>query len=423
MINKFPGFYFLILLIAGMTSWLSTNGQTGSTSPYSRYGIGDILSEGFTHQAGMGGLGAGIASPNFINFINPASYIADSMVIFDVGAMGEIRKLVKEGESSTLNSASFADLCLAFPIVKGKAGVAFGVLPISSVGYDIVVTTRNVPDIGTIEYQFEGDGGLNKFFIGTGVKILKNLNAGINVSYLFGTIDNVKSVEFPNSSYYFNSRYINAVTANGFTFDYGLLYEKTLKNKMVARAGLTGSISTKVNGENSQYYYNYTSTIFGGEIVKDSIFRETNKKGKIQLPQYWRAGVSIEKPGKYMVGLDFNYYNWSKFESFGVKDSLNNSYNLILGGQKFTNRFDYRMGFRFGTSYLNLNESTMHEYGVTVGLGVKKLLSKRPPSSVNVAFEFGQRGTTDNNLLKEQYFKFHLGFSLTDIWFVKPKYD
>ena len=124
-----------------------------------------------------------------------------------------------------------------------------------------------------------------------------------------------------------------------------------------------------------------------------------------------------------MVGLDFNYYNWSKFESFGVKDSLNNSYNLILGGQKFTNRFDYRMGFRFGTSYLNLNESTMHEYGVTVGLGVKKLLSKRPPSSVNVAFEFGQRGTTDNNLLKEQYFKFHLGFSLTDIWFVKPKYD
>jgi hypothetical protein len=423
MTNKIFRFRTLFLVVAGTLSWLSANSQTGSTSPYSRYGIGDIVSEGFANQAGMGGLGAGLSSPFNINFSNPASYIADSSVVFEVGARGEVRQLEKNGSTTTLNSSSFSYLSLAFPIVKGKVGVAFGVLPISSVGYDIVVDDYDVTDIGHVRYRYEGDGGFNKFFVGTGVKILKNLNAGLNVSYLFGTIDNVKSVEFPSGTNYFNSRYIDAVTANGFTFDYGLIYEKPLKNEYVFRAGFTGSVSSEVNASNSTYYYNYTISPFGGEIVKDSVFNETEIKGKVKLPQYWRGGVSLEKPDKWMIGADFTYNNWKNFESFKSKDTLKNGYSAIIGGQKFTNRFDYRMGFRYSNSFLNLKETRLNDYALTLGLGIKKLLPKRPPSAINIAVEFGQRGTLENDLIKEQYVKFHLGFTLTDIWFIQPKYD
>jgi hypothetical protein len=42
---------------------------------------------------------------------------------------------------------------------------------------------------------------------------------------------------------------------------------------------------------------------------------------------------------------------------------------------------------------------------------------------VNIGLEVGQRGTVTNGLIKEQFFKVTLGFTLNDRWFVKPKFD
>jgi hypothetical protein len=42
---------------------------------------------------------------------------------------------------------------------------------------------------------------------------------------------------------------------------------------------------------------------------------------------------------------------------------------------------------------------------------------------VNIGVEIGQKGTTDAGLLKENYTNIMLGFSLSDVWFIKRKYD
>ena len=44
-------------------------------------------------------------------------------------------------------------------------------------------------------------------------------------------------------------------------------------------------------------------------------------------------------------------------------------------------------------------------------------------SKYNLFCIVGQRGTTDNNLLKEQFIKLGLTVSYDGIWFVKRKYD
>ena len=44
-------------------------------------------------------------------------------------------------------------------------------------------------------------------------------------------------------------------------------------------------------------------------------------------------------------------------------------------------------------------------------------------SKVNFAVEVGKMGTTTNNLVQEEYLKFHLGFNFSDKWFVKRQYD
>ena len=134
---------FFGILILSITSTVSI-AQTGSYSPYSRYGIGDIVPEGFTVQSGMGGFGAAYSNPFQINFINPASYIADSNVVFDFGAKGEIRKLQSASGSNTLNNATFSHFSLAFPVVKGKMSATFGLLPFSSVGYNVVDTKDKI---------------------------------------------------------------------------------------------------------------------------------------------------------------------------------------------------------------------------------------------------------------------------------------
>jgi len=41
---------------------------------------------------------------------------------------------------------------------------------------------------------------------------------------------------------------------------------------------------------------------------------------------------------------------------------------------------------------------------------------------MHTAIEFGKRGTGVNNVT-ENFFKFSLGLSLSDIWFIKRKYD
>jgi hypothetical protein len=398
--------------------------QTGSLSPYSRYGIGDIIPEGFTHQMGMGGIGAGLSSSYNINYINPSSYLADSNIIFDFGAKGEIRKLERNSQTATYNSASFSYFALAFPIVKHKIAASFGLLPFSSVGYNITVNEEDKPNIGDVKYIYEGEGGFNKVYFGTGFKIYKNLSAGINGSYIFGTIANVKSVEFPYSTNYFSTRYVNAVTAKGFNFNYGLLYDKFLKNDLKLSVGLTGSLSANLNASNNKYYYNYLySASADAEILKDSVINEQNTNGKIKLPDYWRGGFTIGKPMKWTLGLDFSYYNWERYKSFDSVDSLKNSYTLNIGGERYGEKFIYRLGGHYGTTYLNLKNTQLNDYGITFGIGINKLFPKRPPSTVNIAFELGQRGTLKNDLIKEQYFKFHIGFTLTDIWFIKPKYD
>jgi len=42
---------------------------------------------------------------------------------------------------------------------------------------------------------------------------------------------------------------------------------------------------------------------------------------------------------------------------------------------------------------------------------------------VNIAVDFGQRGSTKNNLVRERYVQLLLNISLHDIWFVKHRYQ
>ncbi|QYS91637.1 hypothetical protein JJC04_02330 [Flavobacterium covae] len=80
----------------------------------------------------------------------------------------------------------------------------------------------------------------------------------------------------------------------------------------------------------------------------------------------------------------------------------------------------YRGGLRYENIGILAQGESIKDKAITLGVG---LPLGGTFSNVNIGFEYGQKGTTTSNLIKENYMNFSIGFSFNDRWFVKRKYD
>jgi hypothetical protein len=92
---------------------------------------------------------------------------------------------------------------------------------------------------------------------------------------------------------------------------------------------------------------------------------------------------------------------------------------------KYFNFVKYRFGFYYGPDYINVN-SSLPEYGFSFGAGFPLKLRKgyyeTQTSLLNTAIEFGTRGDKKSNL-RESTLRISVGFSLSDLWFGRQKYQ
>jgi len=132
-----------------------------------------------------------------------------------------------------------------------------------------------------------------------------------------------------------------------------------------------------------------------------------------------------------MIGVDVNRQNWDNYRFYGQKDSVKSKWDFRVGGQfnpipkrNYFSNIAYRFGLFMGPDYIKVGQK-LSQFGATFGLGLPVAISRQAPNQttyINLAFEYSKRGNNDN-LLKENMFRFSLGFSLSDIWFIKRKYD
>jgi long-subunit fatty acid transport protein len=266
-------------------------------------------------------------------------------------------------------------------------------------------------------------------FFGNGFNINEKLRLGIDVSYLFGQSSRSSMVYYPDSILIFGTKVESKVRGGDFIFDYGVQYDIDLNSTTQATIGITYA-----NKFNLKAKRNYLSkTLSGGfngevEIVKDTIEYLSDEKGTIILPQRLGIGFAVVKEGIWLVGADFEWQNWTEFGAFNVSDTLSNSFRLTVGGE-FTpvhsnisslfKRMTYRAGLRYNQSYLNFDGTHINEFGISFGFGFPMKKSK---TEIDLGFEFGRRGTTDNKLVQENFINFFLGVSIKEHWFQKRKY-
>jgi len=73
-------------------------------SPYSRYGIGNILPSGNIQNRGMGGISAGFSDVGTINTVNPATYGSLVLTTLDVGIEYDGRTIKSQNPLGTYKS-------------------------------------------------------------------------------------------------------------------------------------------------------------------------------------------------------------------------------------------------------------------------------------------------------------------------------
>ena len=141
--------------------------------------------------------------------------------------------------------------------------------------------------------------------------------------------------------------------------------------------------------------------------------------------------IEDKKKAGWMVGMDFSMQNWSKYRFYGQVDSVKNKWEVRVGGQinpvpkrNYFSNVSYRAGFFMGPDYVKVGQK-LSRFGASFGMGLPIAISRQAPNQftlINVALEYSKRGN-NKNLLRENMFRFSLGFSLSDLWFGKHKYD
>ncbi len=430
-----------LLIVFVCVFCLQTYAQDGVASPYSYYGIGSLKFKGTVENNSMGSIGVFNDSIH-VNLQNPATYGGQNLplynnesrpVIFTVGGSSVNTNLESSSSRTETSTQTFDYLAVAFPL--GKLGIGFGLLPYTSVGYKL----DNFNSSGQITHRYRGSGGVNKTYFSAGYQFENGLSFGVTTDYNFGNIKN-NTIVFPynsdGTSLSYQTREDNRSDLSGLSFNFGAHYKTMVSNKLEIQTSLTFAPEANLKSINARSFNTIVFDTAGNEIELNSLNVDLDSKGlnetNLILPSNFIIGAGIGEPRKWFAGIDFKTQNTSEFSNplYNYENTtFENSNTIAIGGfyipkynsfSSYFKRMVYRAGMRFENTGLKINNEPIKEFGISFGLG---LPVGNTFSNANLGFELGNRGTTDSNLIKENFFKVQLSLSLNDRWFQKKRYN
>lgn len=409
----------LILLLLLTANYAQAQNEVNA--PYSRFGLGELTANHTPTLSAMGSVSTGVYNPLIINYNNPASYAFGyrQRFIMQTGLGHTTNQMQTAAASQITNYTNFSHFTIGFPVAKWW-GASVGVLPYSDVSYSFNDSWTD-PDAGL---YFEGSGGLSRFYMGHAFKPHKSVSFGANMNYLFGSLNTHRKVVFADDSY-INARHTDQTVVSGLYYDFGTMLKfKVGEWNLAASATLDngGDVAATRTALSETFRFNSLT-----EVVEDTLNFNENE-GEITLPTGFAAGFSLSND-RWLIAADYTTKNWSDFRSFGETDNLDNSSRYAFGLEftpdkkalnKYVKMIRYRLGAYSANTYLNLRGQHLQEQVVSFGFG---LPMKRSGALLNLSAEFGQRGTTEEDLIQDNFARFKVGLVLSDIWFIKRKYD
>ena len=397
--------------------------QRSTYSPYTRYGIGEQTTIANGNKRAIGGIGNGFRMRNYIDSEQPASYTSQDTMSFilDLGIDGIYVNYQTEDLNQERFNFYFKHISIGFPLSRWMKS-SIGLKPYSYVGYNLLETLSDETNGIEIDYMYSGEGGINQFYIGNAIELGKKLSIGVNFKYLFGSIKHQNQI-YTRISESFYTNIETKYTISNVILDYGIQFYNKFGEKIKYTVGLTHNPSFNIK-------YNYDSLIYNrNNTLIDTLVYSNNIESSFKLPQKLGAGFSFEYNDKITFGFDFIHQDWTGFNFRNPNNYLTKSNEFKIGLayipnkysiKRYSDHIQYRIGAHFTNLNLSINNNHLTDRGISFGIG---LPFKNSRDIFNLAFEYGQKGTTSDNLIQENYFITTFNITLYDIWFFKRKID
>jgi len=415
-----------ILILLAIISIIGINAQVNTSSPYSRFGIGEIEDLSLGRANSMGGISSGLRLPFEINMYNPASYsgITNSAFLFQVGIHSKRTDYSTTNDNISNYDFGLSSINAALSINK-YWGMSFGLTPVSSIGYKIQTEDSVTLNGYTSKYKnyYTGEGGISQLYFGNAFAY-KGLSIGINTSYYFGTLSKKVASLMTDGNFSSYLLDIENIKVKDIHFRYGIQYNDSIFNKYNITVGGFFENKDDLNARLLKYT-NRTITV-SDATISDTLINDTINSGTIGMPMSYGFGFTFMSK-QIIFGADYETSNWKDILMFGeAQTSLTNSSKISFGieytndyaSKKYLRTINYRIGGYFGNSNLFLNNTEITDRGVNFGLGIPT----KTGTKINIAFGIGKKGTLNNNLIRENYYTIDLNFNLSDRWFVRRKF-
>lgn len=434
----------VILVVLGFVNAYAQQSQTTGTdsaySPYSMYGLGDLLPGGTAYTNTMGGVGIATRNKRFLNYTNPASISCRDSLSFmmEFGVEQANRYYyqgINGGMKSVNNTFNISNIAFSFPIYRTFT-MMVGFAPYSSIGYDFTSKEGSkdyIPSAGLINRSMEGHGTINNVFVDLAVTFFKRVSIGAEFDFLFGTLNRTSEVAFTNTSYSALSMgYTSVVRA--FRPKVGIQYEARLNQENSLIFGATYAHPSITGGSTEDFKYTVAQTV----EYYDTLSLNTLTHEKLKTVMEVGAGVAYKFGDKLAVEVNYIYQDGRKtgfdtfqpFQIVGPMTFTGSAAHSIRAGfdyvpnrndiRYYYKRISYKGGLYYNQSPYRVNNCPVQSYGITFGVTLPVV---RWFNGLTLGMDVGRTSTAAPNSVATTYFKFNVGINIHDYWFHKTQYN
>ena len=128
--------------------------SSGSSSSYSRFGLGMPENQAQGFNKAMGGVGLGFRAGNRINTLNPASYSAiDSItLLLDVGMTASFGNMKQNGNKVNVYQCKLDFVNIGLRLYR-NLGLSVGFMPYTTIGYEFTTSSNVAKDQYAANYR------------------------------------------------------------------------------------------------------------------------------------------------------------------------------------------------------------------------------------------------------------------------------
>jgi hypothetical protein len=387
--------------------------EGGST--YSMFGIGDLRYYPNARSAGMGYTGIGLPSTNYINAGAPATWSRINRTRLEAGFLFEGIRASDGTNKSYRTTGNFNGVLIAVPISTPR-GIVFvgGFTPYSNVNYNVSGTLSSQG----IDYAINnlGSGGIGQGQAGFSYAPTQDLSFGASFNYLSGTLTNTSSFQ-PTLTTFVGGKTTESLTAKGITVTLGGMYTGLGSISEALRTFSVGFVITTRGNLKTERQFTY-------EFLQETD-TSTVTQSRITIPLAYGFGLAYQAGERYVLAADYNAQQWGQAKFNGIDpQEIRNSFRFGFGGERipskemgayWLDRISYRLGFSYHSTYYKINGQPINEWLITGGFAFPLSGETR----LNMALEYGGRGTNRVNLIKDNIFRLSLSLNIGELWFVR----